>query len=56
MLFLDLGKPVLVQAPADVVVNSGSSAFLHCVFRSEPPPTIIWRRKGKPKFLTNNPR
>ena len=46
VLFLP-AKPRIIQHPADVIANEGSSASFTCIADGEPQPTVFWEREGK---------
>lgn len=52
VLFLP-AKPRIVQQPADVIVNEGSSAKFVCNATGEPQPTVFWEKDGKAPMFPN---
>ena len=39
-------KPRIIQHPADVTANEGSSASFTCIADGDPQPTVFWERDG----------
>lgn len=47
MSYFSPAKPRIIQHPADVIANEGSSASFTCIADGEPQPTVFWEREGK---------